>query len=504
MIAPLALVTVLAAADATAVRAHFDRHLDRRLVPMLQEVVRFPTVAGNDAAFADQKAWLKKTAESLGLVWRDAGLVSEIELPATVEKAPVLGLIIHGDVQPVEESRWKAPPFSGLVQDGSVWGRGTADDKGPLVQALLALYALREAGPARTHTIRLLVGTNEESASTDLPTYLKDHPAPDFSLVLDGLFPAVVGEKAWNALRVTVASAAADTPEDAPWAVDSLAAGLSPSIVPDRARLVLRWRRGEASWSALRQRLEKARPLPGTQLEITTADRDLVLEMNGRSAHSGMNIEGGRNALVSLANVTDGLLPKGGAADLLRFARQAGVDLYGSGLQLPPPDPLWRGHAVTPAVVADDKGRLALTINIRRPPPGTAADLQRHLEGVVERFNRAHGARLQIDPGFFYGDEPFALDPASPLVGRLLDAYRRGTGRTEVQPAVMGGASYAKRVPRAIAFGMWFPDRPYPGHDVDEHIPVEDLRRGAHVLIEALVDLACGEPMPEPLKRLVQ
>ena len=33
-----------------------------RLVPMLVEVVRFPTYAGNDRAFTDQKAWLARTA----------------------------------------------------------------------------------------------------------------------------------------------------------------------------------------------------------------------------------------------------------------------------------------------------------------------------------------------------------------------------------------------------------------------------------------------------------
>lgn len=45
---------------------------------------------------------------------------------------------------------------------------------------------------------------------------------------------------------------------------------------------------------------------------------------------------------------------------------------------------------------------------------------------------------------------------------------------------------------------MWFPGKPYPGHDVDEKVPVSDLERGEKVLIETLVDLACGAPMVEP------
>jgi acetylornithine deacetylase/succinyl-diaminopimelate desuccinylase-like protein len=53
--------------------------------------------------------------------------------------------------------------------------------------------------------------------------------------------------------------------------------------------------------------------------------------------------------------------------------------------------------------------------------------------------------------------------------------------------------SVCKRLPNAIAFGMWFPGKPYPGHDVDEKISIDDLQKGTRVSIYALVDLATGE-----------
>ena len=81
----------------------------------------------------------------------------------------------------------------------------------------------------------------------------------------------------------------------------------------------------------------------------------------------------------------------------------------------------------------------------------------------------------------------------------LRAAYRRATGRND-PPVILGGGTYAKRLPRAVAFGMWFPGAPYPGHDNDEQIPVADLHRGTHVLIEALLDLACSPPLQDPLK----
>jgi acetylornithine deacetylase/succinyl-diaminopimelate desuccinylase-like protein len=47
---------------------------------------------------------------------------------------------------------------------------------------------------------------------------------------------------------------------------------------------------------------------------------------------------------------------------------------------------------------------------------------------------------------------------------------------------------------------MWFPGKPYTGHDVDEKIEVADLQRGLDVLIEALRDLAGGAPLQDPLR----
>ncbi|MFS9670016.1 peptidase M20, partial [Klebsiella pneumoniae] len=69
-----------------------------------------------------------------------------------------------------------------------------ADDNGPLVQALLAMKALQESGRPRTRTIRLLVGSDEETTVKDMPSYLATHAAPDLTLVLDAYFPVVVGE----------------------------------------------------------------------------------------------------------------------------------------------------------------------------------------------------------------------------------------------------------------------------------------------------------------------
>src|SRR5512143_3088533 len=110
----------LGATPSRAVHRAFEAHHGDRLLPLLSEVVRFQTVAGNDAAFAEQRAWLHGVAPALGLEVRDAETMIEIELPGP-PGAPVLGLVVHGDVQPVDAREWADPPFSGKVRDGRVF-----------------------------------------------------------------------------------------------------------------------------------------------------------------------------------------------------------------------------------------------------------------------------------------------------------------------------------------------------------------------------------------------
>jgi succinyl-diaminopimelate desuccinylase len=423
-------------------------------------------------------------------------MVTEIELPGPAG-APVLGLVVHGDVQPVDAEAWTFPPFSGLVRDGYVLGRGTADDKGPLVQAMLALKVLKEAGGRRTQTIRLLVGSDEESGSTDMTEYLKNHKAPELSLVLDSAFPVVVGEKAWNSLTVTTPAKRAED-SALPFEVVSAEAGLAPSIVPDHARVGLRWKEGTPQWDAIVQRWRTKTLREGTRLALDVQGPALTMAVYGHSAHAGVNLEGGRNALVSLADILEGELPPCGVRDLLAFARLAGRDIYGSGLGLTTADPLWGRYAVNVAMIKPtEDGRLRLTINIRRTPPVTGPEFEAQMKKLVAAFAQERGAEMEA--GGFFADEPLAFDPQSKLVRRLLAACERYTGET-ARPSISGGGTYAKRLPNAIAFGMWFPGKPYPGHDLDEKAPIADLQRGTRVLIHALTDLATGPKVIDPFK----
>lgn len=496
------LASLVLAAAVQPVLAHYDKNESKHLVPMLVEVLKFPTHKDDPDAHAAQKQWLMQAANDLGFVARDAGKITEIELPGP-GNAPVLGLVIHGDVQPAEADAWSFAPFEGRVENGYVMGRGSADDKGPLVQALLAMKALKESGVKRTHTIRLLVGSEEESKATEMAEYLETHKPPDYSLVLDSEFPVVVGEKAWDGLGI-VSSLAERESGRFPYVVADIDAGLSPSIVPDRAEVKLRWA-GERgmNWDPVIEDLRKAKMPEGTRLVVDVGNGGLLrVVAYGKSSHAGVNPTGGRNALVGLARALEGKLPKGGADDLLAFARVAGQDLYGTGLGITDNDPVWGRYVVNVATikpVENDPSKRMLYINLRRTPPRTGPQSHDQLVAFVDAFNKRTGSSFTIDEELsYFKDEPLGFDPNAKLVKRLMKDYAIATGTKNPKPAISGGGTYAKRLPNAIAFGMWFPGQAYPGHDVDEKISIDDLQKGARVLIYALTDLATGPKVEAP------
>ena len=73
-------------------------------------------------------------------------------------------LMAHYDVVPaVEDDGWTFPPFEGRIHDGSVHGRGTLDDKGPLLVLLEAVENLLADGYSPARDVYLSLGGNEES-----------------------------------------------------------------------------------------------------------------------------------------------------------------------------------------------------------------------------------------------------------------------------------------------------------------------------------------------------
>jgi acetylornithine deacetylase len=89
------------------------------------------------------------------------GLTVEMPSPPT-RGAGRLAVCGHVDVVPEGTVPWRHGPWSGVLEDGWLHGRGSVDMKGALVAALHALAAVARAGGAQAEIVLVAVASEED------------------------------------------------------------------------------------------------------------------------------------------------------------------------------------------------------------------------------------------------------------------------------------------------------------------------------------------------------
>lgn len=113
------------------------------------------------------------------------------------------GIFGHVDVMPLGEG-WNSPPLSLTLREGKLFGRGTLDNKGPILSNLYALYVLKENGVTFDRPVRIVFGTNEETGFGCVKHYLAKEIPPTFGWTPDCKWPVVYGERGRLKVRVSL------------------------------------------------------------------------------------------------------------------------------------------------------------------------------------------------------------------------------------------------------------------------------------------------------------
>lgn len=82
----------------------------------------------------------------------------------------------HYDVQPPDPlAQWGTPPFEPTIKGERIYGRGTADNKGPLMVHITAVARLLEKNPRLPLRITFVIEGEEEIGSKNFKAFLKEH-----------------------------------------------------------------------------------------------------------------------------------------------------------------------------------------------------------------------------------------------------------------------------------------------------------------------------------------
>lgn len=107
----------------------------------------------------------------------------------------------HVDLVPAGEG-WKHPPFSGYMENDTIYSRGVLDNKGPVMACLFGLAALKNLGIELKHPVRIIFGCDEESGFEDLSYYLSKEKPPLYGFTPDCKYPVVYSERGRAVLRI--------------------------------------------------------------------------------------------------------------------------------------------------------------------------------------------------------------------------------------------------------------------------------------------------------------
>ncbi|KAI9569343.1 CNDP dipeptidase [Boletus coccyginus] len=172
---------------------YIDEHADK-FIQRLAAAVQIKSVSGN-AAYRDETVvmgyWLEEQLKALGVatIRRDLGQQTlqgqRLDLPPAIlgrlgddpKKKTVL-IYGHYDVQPALESDgWVTYPFTLVEKDGKLYGRGSTDDKGPIMGWLNVLEAHQAQHLELPVNLRFCFEGMEESGSEGLDDFIEKEVA---------------------------------------------------------------------------------------------------------------------------------------------------------------------------------------------------------------------------------------------------------------------------------------------------------------------------------------
>ena len=246
-------------------------------------------------------------AKNFGLQYRNVdNRIFEVTLPGT--GAEEFGILTHADVVPVIADEWVLPdgtkldPFKVTRVGDLLYGRGTIDDKGSIAAALYAMKGVKESGLSLERSIRLMIETTEETGGDGMKYYMERTKLPEYNVVLDSKYPAVVAEKGSGTLTLRFPMRATDGKGIA---VVALSAAASANTIPQTARATIKGGDIAAAVATLEAAragfISKYEKHGGSfAIDIQKGEQSVDLKITGTSAH-GSRPEEGVNPLPRLA-----------------------------------------------------------------------------------------------------------------------------------------------------------------------------------------------------------
>lgn len=445
-----------------------DKIMDYKadIITDLAELIAIQSVTGIQEDCKKALDWVMKKAQDFGLTVKSYdNAAGHAELGSG---GKLCGVLTHLDVVP-EGNNWNSLPFELSVGDnGYMYGRGVADDKGAALITLYCLKVLKDNGVVGKNTLRAIFGTNEERGMTDMEEYFKYEPVPDLSFTPDSSYGICKGEKGILQLELY-----ADTHDGT--TLTQFHSGKTVNAVPDTAYALLDCTENEDHQLA---RLADAKN--GSFEFYYTIDGMMVLS-RGRAAHAAEPQDGlnAATALIDLLTSNFDLPSMGSMAAFI--SHYVGTDTDGVMLGIKSADKESGPLTVNVGTVHIDSGYATCTMDIRYPVTSDGEDIL----NAIKRQAEAEGIHVKV----LAHQKPLYLDDDSDIIRILSESYENVTGE-KPDLYTTGGGTYARMLGgKGVAFGPVFKGEVSNIHNANECINVDLYFKHARICLESMYNL---------------
>lgn len=376
----------------------------------------------------------------------------------TNEKEENITIMAHADVVPEGEG-WSNNPFKLVEKDGVLYGRGVADDKGPLLSSYYAMKALRDNHLLGDYQVRFLVGGNEERGSLCMHHYFHElnKKSPTVGFSPDAEYPLVYAEKGiinyFIEGDITLPN------------IYSINGGLAINSVIEKCFINMKHD------SAFIAYLSNSK-LP---YEIEENDDHDKITIIGVSAHGAMP-ELGKNAGIEALR----LIGEYYNHEVIKSLVNKYSDVYGKGINCYTySENMECSTSMNVGIVSFIDNKLKIGVNLRYVDNANPKQL---------KLNFIKASKPLVLTNVNEGELLF-YDKSSTLVETLLETYQKETNDYTSKPLAIGGGTYAKEAKNVVAFGSEFPGWNSDMHAPDEKMRKEDLFKNISIYARAILEL---------------
>lgn len=397
-----------------------------------------------------------KLCENLGFktVYKD-GYYGYAEVGSGNE---LIGILGHIDVVPEGDiNEWKHNPYEGIVEDGNIYGRGTQDDKAPVISCIYAVKVLMDLNIDFNKRIRFIFGTDEENLWRCINKYVENNEEiPNYSFTPDSIFPMINAEKGLvQALLSTSGVEGFD-----------FKLGNAFNSVPDKA-----FYNGE-DLEKLKIELDKL----NFEYEILEEGINVI----GKAMHS----QSADSAINAISRLCIALNNIGKTCDSIRFiADVIGEDANANNIIKTCEDDVSGKLTFNIGKLEIDNEKQVVSVDLRIPVTFDKDLVIGELIKKAKEYNLEYKEHDYLK-AIYVPEDNF-------LIKSLRKVYEAETG-LDSKPLSSGGATYARALENCVAFGPMFGDSKKTAHQTNEYICIEELMKATDIYALSIYELLKG------------